>query len=57
MIVAYYVPHNEGVESGIIDGPGFDSGFTLVDLYEVDASIRSFDTREEAEAWLAEKQS
>lgn len=50
--VAYDVPHNEGVEQGIIDGPGFTSGTSLVDLYEVDAEIASFATREEAEAWL-----
>lgn len=53
--VAYDVPHNDGLVQGIIDGPGFESGGELVDLYEVDASIASFATREEAEAWLAEQ--
>lgn len=52
-VVAFTVPHNEGLEWGIIDGPGFDSGLSLVDLYEVDAQIRSFATREEAEQWFA----
>jgi hypothetical protein len=51
-VVAFFVPHNDGTEKGIIDGPGFHSGATLVDLYEVDAEIASFETREEAEAWL-----
>jgi hypothetical protein len=57
VIVAYYVPHNEGVEKGILDGPGQDTGHQLVDLYEVDGVIRSFDTRDEAEAWLARQDS
>lgn len=52
MAVAYYVPHSDGTESGIIDAPGFSSGLSLIDLYEVDATIRSFASREEAEAWL-----
>lgn len=55
MIVAYYFPHNEGIEKGILDSPGQDTGLTLVDLYEVDGEIRTFDTRTEAEAWLAAK--
>jgi hypothetical protein len=55
-VVAFYVPHNEGVETGIIDGPGFDSGTRLVDLYEVDGEIASFATKEEAQAWLAERE-
>lgn len=53
-VVTYRIPHNEGVEAGVIDGPGFDTGTTLVDLYEVDGQIRSFATRAEADAWLAE---
>jgi hypothetical protein len=52
-VVAFDVPHNEGLEQGIITGPGFDSGTALVDLYEVDAQIKSFATVEEARDWLA----
>lgn len=55
MNIAFFVPHNEGVESGIITGPGFTSETTLVDLFEVDASIRSFEHYHEAEEWLKGK--
>lgn len=55
MIVAYFMPHNEGVESGVITEPGFDSEFTLVDLYEVDGSIKSFENEDDAQAWLKGK--
>jgi len=55
MVVAYYMPHNDGVESGILDQPGQDSGLDLVDLYEVDGVIKTFATRPEADVWLAEK--
>jgi hypothetical protein len=51
-VIAYYVPHNQGIAAGIITGPRFDSGSDLVDLYEVDASIKSFNAVAEAEAWL-----
>lgn len=51
-VVAFDVPHSEGVEQGIIDGPGYDVD-GLVDLYEVDASIKSFATKDEAETWLS----
>lgn len=51
-VVAYYMPHNDGTEKGILDGPGQDTGSTLVDLYEVDGQIATFATRGEAEAWL-----
>ena len=54
-VVAYDVPHNEGREQGIIDGPGQSTETTLVDLYEVDAEIRSFGTRREAQEWLDKK--
>jgi len=54
-VVAYFVPHNEGIESGIIDGPGFDAGFVLIDIHEVDASIESFPDQASAEAWLKAK--
>lgn len=53
-VVAFDVPHSEGVEQGVIHGPGFSSGTSLVDLYEVDASIKSFFTKDEAETWLSE---
>lgn len=53
LVVAFHVPHNDGTEIGIIDGPGFDTDTRLVDLYEVDGQIRSFATRQEAEAWLS----
>lgn len=52
MIVAYYMPHNDGVESGVLTEPGQSTGSTLVDLYEVDGEIRSFETEDEARAWL-----
>ena len=55
MVVAYYMPHNEGVESGILDKPGQDTGLDLVDLYEVDGKIATFNNKAEAEAWLEEK--
>ncbi|NUS02027.1 MAG: hypothetical protein HOV97_05625 [Nonomuraea sp.] len=54
LAVAFHVPHNEGSQVGIITGPDFNSGTDLVDLYEVDASIRSFPSKEAAEAWLQE---
>ena len=56
MIVAYWMPHNDGVEKGILDEPGQDTGTDLVDLYEVDGTIKTFGTREEAEAWLLDQQ-
>jgi hypothetical protein len=52
MIVAYYFPHNDGMEYGVLDKPGQDTGTSLVDLYEVDGAIRTFDDRPEAETWL-----
>ena len=52
MVVAYHFPHNEGVETGIMDKPGMDTGLALVDLYEVDGQIATFATRSEAENWL-----
>jgi hypothetical protein len=51
-VVAFRVPHNEGLIAGIITGPEFDTGTDLVDLYEVDATIKSFATEDEARAWL-----
>ena len=52
-VVAFYVPHNEGVVTGIIDGPNQEGGSDLIDLYEVDMQIRSFSTRRAAEQWLS----
>lgn len=52
MIVAYHFPHNDGIEYGILDKPYQDTGLTLVDLYEVDGQIRTFEHRYEAEDWL-----
>jgi hypothetical protein len=51
VIVGFYFPHIDGSVLGIIDGPGFDSKQMLIDGYEVDATIESFETLEEAEAW------
>lgn len=57
MVVAYYMPHSDGTETGIMDEPGQSTGLDLVDLYEVDGEIRTFATREEAEGWLTGKRS
>lgn len=53
MVVAFYIPHNEGTVFGVITSADFDSGVALVDLYEVDGTIKSFATQHEAERWLA----
>ena len=55
MIVAYFGTHVEGVESGILDAPGQDSQLSLIDLYEADITVRTFETREEADRWLDER--
>jgi hypothetical protein len=55
VIVAYYFPHNEGIESGILTEPGQDTGTKLVDLYEVDGQIKTFNTWVEANEWLQSK--
>ena len=52
MVVAYYFPHNDGIEVGILTESGQDTGTALVDLYEVDGAIRTFAERVDAEAWL-----
>lgn len=52
IVVAYHVPHNEGVEYGIFDKAGQSTELTLVDLYEVDGKIRTFEKVEEAREWL-----
>ncbi|HWI68646.1 MAG TPA: hypothetical protein VNS88_09725 [Nitrospiraceae bacterium] len=52
MVVAYYMPHNDGIETGILDKPGMDTGLDLVDLYEVDGQIATFETAADAEIWL-----
>jgi hypothetical protein len=55
MVVAYYMPHNDGIEQGILDKVGQDTGLDLVDLYEVDGVIKTFNSREEAQSWLDSK--
>lgn len=55
MVVAYWMPHDEGVEAGIFDKPGQSTELDLVDLYEVDGQIKTFATMSEAEDWLADK--
>lgn len=55
LVVAYLVPHNDGVEFGIITGPGFDTELTLIDLYEVDGTVKSLGSEADADAWLEEK--
>lgn len=54
MFVAFYFPNNEGVVAALITGPGFDSESHLVDAYEVDAEVKSFDTERDATDWLAQ---
>lgn len=55
MVVAYWMPHNDGLETGVMDQPGQTTGLDLVDLYEVDGQIRTFADRTEAEQWLEDK--
>ena len=55
MIVAYHFSHNEGIEQGTIDAAGQTTGAQLVDMYEADGEIRTFDTKEQADAWLREQ--
>lgn len=52
MIIAFHMPHNEGCVFGIITSPNFDTKEHLVDLYEVDATMQSFDTEAAAEEFL-----
>ena len=52
MIVAFHFPHNEGLVYGIFTKPGMDTKLSLVDLYEVDGSIQTFETVEEAQQWM-----
>lgn len=52
MVVAYYMPHNDGVVAGIFTEPGQSTGGSLVDLYEVDGEIRTFEYVGEAQEWL-----
>ncbi len=54
MIVAFHFPHNEGVVYGIFTEPGQDTKLTLVDLYEVDGRLRTFENVEAAREWLSE---
>lgn len=55
MVVAYFVPHNEGIVAGILTEVGQDTGTSLIDLYEVDATIKAFEDHTEAYEWLLEK--
>jgi hypothetical protein len=52
MVVAFHVPHNEGVIYGIFTKPDMDTNLTLVDLYEVDGRLRTFENVEQAQGWL-----
>ena len=52
MVVAYYMPHNDGIEFGIFDKPGQTTGANLIDLYEVDGEIMTFNDMTEARQWL-----
>jgi hypothetical protein len=52
MIVAYFIPHNEGIETGIITKAGQTTADALIDLSEVDGVITSFETLDEARAWI-----
>lgn len=49
-VVAYKITHNEGDEGDILDA---DVSFR--DLYEAEVEIRSFETPEEAIAWVNEE--
>lgn len=53
MVVAFHFPHNEGVVYGIFDRAGETTNLSLVDLYEVDGQIQTFETVAEAQHWLA----
>jgi hypothetical protein len=52
MVVAFHVPHNEGVVYGVFTKPDMDTNLTLVDLYEVDGRLRTFENVEQAQEWL-----
>jgi hypothetical protein len=54
MVVAFHVPHNEGVVYGIFTKANQDTALLLVDLYEVDGRIRTFDNFQDAVVWLSE---
>jgi len=55
MVVAFFMPHNDGVEADLITEAGYNSGTELVDMYEVDGVIRSFANEAEARQWLNAK--
>lgn len=54
MIVAYYLRHNEreDAQAGVVEA---DDAQVLAetDLYEADVFVRTFASREEADAWIA----
>jgi len=52
MVVAFHVPHNEGVVYGIFTKPGLDTKLTLVDRYEVDGRMQTFENVDKALEWL-----
>src|ERR1700722_5278724 len=52
MVIAFHVPHNEGVVYGIFTKPGLDTKLTLVDLYEVDGRLQTFENFDQALEWL-----
>lgn len=52
MVVGFHFPHNEGVVYGIFDNAGQDTKLALVDLYEVDGKVETFETVKEAQQWL-----
>lgn len=52
MVVAFHFPHNEGVVYGIFNNAGQDTKLALVDLYEVDGKIKTFEDLTDAQQWL-----
>ena len=54
MVVAFHVPHNEGLVYGIFTEPDQTTNLALVDLYEVDGQVRTFANFEDAEKWVRE---
>lgn len=52
MVVGFHFPHNEGVVYGIFDRAGETTNLSLVDLYEVDGQIQTFNDVNDARLWL-----
>lgn len=57
MVVGFHFPHNEGVVYGIFTEADQDTNLLLVDLYEVDGRIRTFNEMTEAQQWLGQYES